>query len=357
MLVQAFVRDVEAGEIGKIKENRSFVASLIGELARRSERCGFAIRPACLRRASRAIPSSDVSLIAVHSLTRRYGRRRGVEDVTFAVPEGALFGFLGPNGAGKTTAIRVMLGFLRPTTGTACIFGHDCWHHSKRIKAEIGYVPGDLRLPPWLTGIGTLRIVSAVRGRDLTRSWRDLGELFDLDMRVKVRNMSRGMRQKLGLIIALAHRPRLLVLDEPTSGLDPLMQGRFRSYLKDLSRAGHTIFFSSHTLSEVEAICDRVAILREGRLVADDTLETLRRQAGHEVMIRWKNVDAAVALRPPTFLTLHQRDGVVWNGTLGGPVGPLLEWLAGKPIDDLTVGRPDLESLFRRYYEQRGGGA
>ncbi len=294
-------------------------------------------------------------MIVVQSLTRRYGRRRGIEDVSFSVPEGSLFGFLGPNGAGKTTTIRVMLGFLRPSAGGATIFGHDCWRRSRRVKTEVGYVPGDLRLPPWFTGAGALRIVGAVRGQDLTRPGRDLAEQFGMDMRVKVRNMSRGMRQKLGLIIALAPRARLLILDEPTTGLDPLMQEQFRRHLKALSGAGHTIFFSSHTLGEVEVLCDRVAIVRDGRLVADDTLEALRRQAGHEVMIRWKDAGAGATVQPPAFLSLRQRDGATWHGALDGPVGPLADWLAGKPIEDLAVGRPDLESLFRRYYQQKGG--
>src|SRR5207247_1315609 len=158
--------------------------------------------------------ASSVSLIQLDNLTRRYGRRRGVESLSFSVGEGALFGFLGPNGAGKTTTIRVLLGFLRPTSGAAKIFGLDCWRDSKAIKRDIGYLPGDLRLPAWMDGANALSIFGAVRGRDLAGAGRELAEKFDLDLRVKVRDMSRGMRQKLGLILALAHSPRLLVLDE-----------------------------------------------------------------------------------------------------------------------------------------------
>src|SRR5205085_6453501 len=145
---------------------------------------------------------------------------------------GVLFGFLGPNGAGKTTTIRVMLGFLRPAAGNASIFGLDCWTDTKRIKNDIGYLPGDLRLPPWMNGAKALSIFGAVRGKDLTRSGGELCEKFDLDLRVRVREMSRGMRQKLGLVLALAHSPRLLVLDEPTSGLDPLMQQTLHKLLR-----------------------------------------------------------------------------------------------------------------------------
>jgi len=291
------------------------------------------------------------SLIQLDHLTRRYGRRRGVERVSLSVPEGALFGFLGPNGAGKTTTIRVMLGFLRPTSGEARIFGLDCWRDSKAIKRDIGYLPGDLRLPAWMDGTNALSIFGAVRGRDLAGAGRELAEKFDLDLRVKVRDMSRGMRQKLGLILALAHSPRLLVLDEPTSALDPLMQQTLHELLRQRAAAGHTVFFSSHSLGEVEQLCDRVAIVRAGEIVADESLAVLRDRAGHDVTIRWKDDAPALAIEPPEFLKLTRCERAVWQGTLEGPVRRLVDFLAGKSVEDLSIGRPDLESLFRRFYE------
>ena len=223
-----------------------------------------------------------MSLIQLENLTRGYGRRRGVELVSLSVAEGVLFGFLGPNGAGKTTTIRVLVGFLRPGGGSARIFGLDCWRDSKAIKRDLGYLPGDLRLSEWMNGTTALSIFGAVRGQDLTRSGRELAGTFDLDLRVKVRDMSRGMRQKLGLILALAHAPRLLVLDEPTSALDPLMQEVLHDHLRHLAASGHTVFFSSHSLGEVEQLCDRVAIVRDGALVADESLAALRDRAGHD---------------------------------------------------------------------------
>ena len=288
--------------------------------------------------------------IQLDDLTRRYGRRRGVERVSLSVREGALFGFLGPNGAGKTTAIRVMMGFLRPTAGKASIFGRDCWRESKTIKQEVGYLPGDLRLPAWMNGAKALAIFGAVRGRDLSLPGCQLAEKFDLDLRVKVRDMSRGMRQKLGLILALAHSPRLLVLDEPTSALDPLMQQTLRDLLRQRAGGGHTVFFSSHSLGEVEQLCDRVAIVRDGRIVADESLSALRERAGHEVTIRWKEAAQALRLTPPAFLKLTRWEGAVWQGRLDGPVQSLVDYLAGKPVEDLSIGRPDLENLFRRFY-------
>jgi ABC-2 type transport system ATP-binding protein len=291
-----------------------------------------------------------VPLIHLENLTRGYGRRRGIERVSLSVDEGALFGFLGPNGAGKTTTIRVLLGFLRPEGGTAKIFGLDCWGDSKAIKREIGYIPGDLRLPDWMTGLSALSIFGKVRGRDLGVPGRELADTFDLDLRVKVREMSRGMRQKLGLILALAHSPRLLVLDEPTSALDPLMQKVLQELLRQRAKAGHTVFFSSHSLSEVEQLCDRVAIVRDGELVADESLAALRNRAGHDVMIRWKDEAHALDLAPPGFLKLTSRDGATWQGTFDGPAHQLVEFLAGRPVEELSIGRPDLESLFARFY-------
>lgn len=294
---------------------------------------------------------SGVSLIVLDNLTRRYGSRRGIERVSLSIAEGTLFGFLGPNGAGKTTTIRVLLGFLRPTAGRATIFGLDCWRESKAVKREVGYLPGDLRLPPWMDGVNALTIFGAIRGLDLTRAGRDLARRFDLDLRVKVRDMSRGMRQKLGLILALAHSPRLLVLDEPTSSLDPLMQEALHELLRQLAAEGHTVFFSSHSLGEVEDLCSHVAIVRNGELVADEALGVLRERAGHEITIRWRDESHARDLDPPRFLKLTRRERATWQGTLEGPVRQLVDFLAGKPVEDLSIARPDLESLFRRFYE------
>ena len=176
-----------------------------------------------------------------------------------------------------------------------------------------------------------------------------MAERYDLDLKVRVREMSRGMRQKLGIILALAHGPRLLVLDEPTSGLDPLVQEQFRDHLRTLSREGRTVFFSSHTLSEVEQLCDRVAIVREGKIVVDEPLEALQQRAGHEVKIRWREA-VGERLAPPEFLKLGARSAREWSGVLAGPVDPLIKWLAPHAVEELEITRPDLERLFRRFY-------
>jgi len=294
-----------------------------------------------------------LSVIATEQLTKRYGHRIGIEQLDVSVPDGAVFGFLGPNGSGKTTTIRVLLGLLKPNEGAARIFGLDCWRDSHRIKAEVGYLPGDLRLYGWLTCKQALRIFGQVRRRDLAVAGRELAEYFGLDPDVSVRHMSRGMRQKLGLIIALAHRPKLLVLDEPTASLDPIMQEKLYQHLRTLASAGHTIFFSSHTLSEVEQLCDHVAILREGKLVADESLETLRARARRLVIIRWQQTAKPAETIPPECLDVYERFGRRWRATLTGSVMELVRWSAGQPIEDLSISPPDLASLFQQYYTQR----
>lgn len=289
--------------------------------------------------------------VLTEGLTRRYGSRRGIDDVNLAIAEGSLYGFLGPNGAGKTTTIRCLLGFLRATTGNARIFGLDCWRDSRSIKAEVGSIPGDLRLYPWLTGHSALKLFGRIRRRDIRAKGKQLADEFELDLSVKVRQMSRGMRQKLGLILALAPEPKLIMLDEPSSGLDPLMQARFRMMLKRMAANGQTVFFSSHTLNEVEALCERIAIVRSGRIVADSTLDDLRRQAKHEFEISWAN-GAGESTPPPPFATLTVRNGERWVGSVeDGSLRPMLDFLAGKPVNDVRLARPDLETIFHRYYE------
>ncbi|MBI4718280.1 MAG: ABC transporter ATP-binding protein [Planctomycetes bacterium] len=295
--------------------------------------------------------------IRVEQLTKRYGARLGVERVSFEVREGSLFGFLGPNGAGKSTTIRVLMGLLRPSGGRARVLGRDCGRESHRINEELGYLPGDLRLYPWLTLRQALRMFGRVRRRDLTAEGDRLAGAFDLESNVPAHAMSRGMRQKLGIILALAHRPRLLILDEPTTGLDPLMQRALYTQLRAFAAEGGTVFFSSHTLSEVEALCDRVVILRDGRVAADEALESLRARARRAVTVRW-NTSADCGERPvPRFLRLQDRRGRDWHASLVGPTTELIAWAAGQPIEDLSVEPPDLAALFEGYYVEAGAGA
>ncbi len=291
--------------------------------------------------------------IITEGLSKRYGERVGIDSLSLNIPPGSVFGFLGPNGAGKTTTIRLLLGLLRPTNGHAVVLGQDAWRQGPRLRAEVGYLPGDLRLYPWMTPRSSLAIFGQVRRQNILEAGLDLCERFELETEVPVRKMSRGMRQKLGLVLALAHAPRLLILDEPSASLDPPMQQALRDYLLERAVEGVTVFFSSHTLSEVEGLCDTVAILREGRLVVHESLESLRERARRAVVLRWRDEDAA-RTPAPKFLEIASRDGLEWHCRLSGGVMDLVKWCADQPLVDLTVGKPDLDSLFRQFYSDDG---
>ena len=292
-----------------------------------------------------------MSVVRTQQLSRSYGRRRGVEDVDLEIGDGEIFGFLGPNGAGKSTTIRLLLGFLKPNSGRATIFGRDCWLQSAQIKQDVGYLPGDVRLYSWFTARKALSVLGSIRGMDMLTPGKSLAQRFLLELDVPVRRMSRGMRQKLGIILALAHRPKLVVLDEPTSGLDPLMQIELMNILREMAREGHTIFFSSHTLSEVETLCDRVAIVRDGRIVEDDSLDELRSRAHRIVELVYRADQPPNGQPLPDFLKILDRADANCRCELLGPTPDLIRWAASQPLEDISIGPPDLESLFHSYYQ------
>ena len=216
-----------------------------------------------------------MSVLQVQHLTRDYGGGRGVFDLSFQVGEGEVFGFLGPNGAGKTTTIRHLMGFLRPQAGRCSIGGLDCWADRARIQRRLGYIPGEISFFEEMGGGEFLRFLERYRGLHASRT-AELLDRFELEPRGKIRKMSKGMKQKLGIVAAFMHDPRILVLDEPTAGLDPLMQNRFIELLQQEKARGKTILLSSHIFEEVERACDRVGIIRAGRMVATNSVETLR---------------------------------------------------------------------------------
>lgn len=296
-------------------------------------------------------------VIQTDKLCKAYGSRRGVRDVGLSVSEGQIYGFLGPNGAGKSTTIRLLLGFLKASSGQATIFGLDCWTQSQAIKQEVGYVAGDVRLYPWLTARKAFQIVGEVRKQELLSHGLELAERFRLEPDLPVRKMSRGNRQKVALVLALAHRPKLVVLDEPTSGLDPLMQDTLADCLKGLAADGHTVFFSSHTLGEVDSLCDRVAIVRDGQIVADEELSALKHKAPRSVTVDFATEAEASEITSPEFADGFQRTRQRLSFHLLGSAAELTRWAAGLPITDISIGQPNLESLFRQYYQTDSDGA
>jgi ABC-2 type transport system ATP-binding protein len=291
--------------------------------------------------------------IAVERLTRSYGARRGVIDLTFQVQPGEIFGFLGPNGAGKTTTIRVLMGFLRPTSGSARIFGLDCWGDATQVKERVGYVPGDVRLWENMTGEQFLDFMAAFRARIDPKRRQMFLERFRVELDRPIKQLSRGNRQKLALVQALLHDPPLLILDEPTGGLDPLMKHEFLAFLVEERERGKTIFLSSHELAEVERVADRVGIIREGRLVAALPIEELQRRRTHP-----KEVVFAQPIDPLQFADLPgvrvltvENNGRRFQLSVQDNLPALLRRLSELPVIDLTYAPPDLESVFLAYYQ------
>jgi ABC-2 type transport system ATP-binding protein len=291
------------------------------------------------------------AVIATDRLTKRYGSARGIEQVSMEVGRGEVFGFLGPNGAGKTTTIRSLLDLLHPTSGTATIFGLDSHRDARAIRARLGNLPGDFSADPHWTGRELLGFFARVRGMaDLGRAG-ELAERFEADLDRPLGELSRGNRQKIGLVQALFHDPELVLLDEPTSGLDPLMQEEFLRVVAEHRARDATVFLSSHDLDEVQRICDRVGMIREGRLIAVEAVEELLGRAYRDVEVRIGGpVDLTALAALPAVEALEADDGVV-RFRVRGELDPVVKALARHRVADLEVTRPSLEALFLRYYE------
>jgi len=294
------------------------------------------------------------TIIQTEKLTKYYGAQRGIIDVDLAINEGEIFGFLGPNGAGKTTTIRILLDLIRPTSGRALVFGIESRADPVSIHRRIGYVPGEFSLYDRLTGGQTLDYFANLRG-GVDRAYQaSLIERFSLDPSRRFKEYSKGNKQKVGVIIALQHRPELLILDEPTAGLDPLVQQTFFVTLREHVTGGATVFLSSHILSEVEKSCDRVAIIREGRLVKLDTVEGLRDLAHHQVELRFAGpVPRSEFERLPGVSDVAGDDHVL-RMRVSGPITPVVQAAARHELLDFVSREPSLEETFLAQY---GGGA
>ncbi len=287
-------------------------------------------------------------VVRTEGLTKRYGPVAALEDLDLEVARGDVIGCLGPNGAGKTTTIRLLLGLIRPTAGRAEIFGLDCFRQAVDVHRRLAYVAGEASLWPSLTGAETLHLLGRVHGQ-VDDAYRDeLIDRFDFDPTKKVRAYSKGNRQKILLIAALMTRADLLLLDEPTAGLDPLMEQVFRRCVHEASEHGQTVFLSSHILSEVEAVCDRIAILRAGRLVEIGALADLRHLSALEVEATFTGAPPDLGAVPG--VTAVQLDGSSVRCHVRGPVEPLLHALAGSGVTRLLSREPSLEELFLAQY-------
>ena len=290
------------------------------------------------------------SAISVAGLTKDYGGGRGVFGVDFAVQPGEAFGLLGPNGAGKTTTIRQLMGFVRPDGGSARIFGLDCFAQAAGIQGQVGYLPGELALMEDMTGEAFVRLMAGLRGQKDMQYARQLCRRFELDDSRKIGKMSKGTKQKVGLVCALMHRPRLLILDEPTSGLDPLMQNQLWEILLAEKQRGVTILLSSHIFEEVERLCDRVALLRDGRLAAVEQLEALRGKAGRVYQLRFADMQQAKGFAAAWPGAQAKEAWVHLRLTREEPVARLLTLAVEHGVLDLQTRQESLEDMFLGMY-------
>ncbi len=290
--------------------------------------------------------------ILIDRLTKSYGKQRGIQNIDLTVERGEVFGFLGPNGAGKTTTIRVLIGLLKPTSGAAKIFGRDCWARPGRVHRDVAFIPGDLRLYEQLSGRELLAFMARLHGGVKRGRIEGLAERLELDLGHQIRHLSKGNRQKVGLVQALMHEAPLLILDEPSSGLDPLMEMVFLQLLREERAAGRTVFLSSHNLSEVERVCDRVAIIRDGKLVMVEQVEALKANRVREMTITFRQ-----PIDPRTFesdgLVMLERSDRRIRISVRGDLNPLIRTLARYDVQDLAIREPSLEDIFLHYYQDR----
>ncbi|MFB7139316.1 ATP-binding cassette domain-containing protein [Gottfriedia sp. NPDC056225] len=289
--------------------------------------------------------------IEINNLTKTYGNSRGISDISFNIEEGEIFGFIGPNGAGKSTTIRTLLSLIYPTSGSAKIFGKDCIQFAPEIKKEIGYLPSEVFYYDNMKVMDLLKYSASFYKKDCTKRIKELAEIMDLDLTKKIDDLSLGNKKKVGIVQGLLHEPKLIILDEPTSGLDPLMQQRFFDLLEDENKKGATILFSSHILSEVQRLCDRVAIIKEGKIVTVEKISTLQ-----ENNYKRFKIDILNAVDPNFFNMPGVNNVEIKGKTISfifkGNINNVLRKIAEIEIENLWIEEPDLEEIFLHYYEK-----
>lgn len=294
-----------------------------------------------------------VTVIQTNQLTKSYGRSRGIIDVTFDIQEGEVFGFLGPNGAGKTTTMRVLMGLLHANSGSATIGGLDCWTQSTEVKKLVGYLPGEFTFDPGLRGAQIIEYLGHLRGGVDQAYVRTLVERLGLDPSKRFREYSHGNKQKVGLVQAFMHKPRVLILDEPTSGLDPLNQQEFYKMVAEVRSEGRTVFLSSHILPEIEHTCDRVAIIREGRLVRIDHVSALKDIHQHDVEITFAGPASVTSFEhiPGVVKVERGADERTLQLYVQGPLTEVIKIAGEQNATNIVTHEPTLEEVFLRFYE------
>ncbi len=292
-----------------------------------------------------------MNVIEINKLTKSYGKVRGIVDVSFHVEQGEIFGFIGPNGAGKSTLIRTLLSLIYPTSGSATIFGKDCIKYAPEIKKDIGYLPSEVFYYDNMKVIDLLRYSASFYKKDCKKRINELAEILELDIHKKIDDLSLGNKKKVGIIQGLLHEPKLIILDEPTSGLDPLMQKKFFDLLKGENKKGATILFSSHILSEVQKLCDRVAIIREGKIVQVEKISTLKEKNYKKIRIETKSELDLNDFAITGVSQLDRKENVI-SFMYNGNINLILKKIAAVEIANLWVEELTLEEIFLHFYEK-----
>ena len=290
-----------------------------------------------------------MSVIEVSHLTKYYGKARGITDISFHVDEGEIFGFIGPNGAGKSTTIRLLLSLIYPTSGSATIFGKDCIKYGSELRQDIGYLPSEVFYYERMKVRELLNYSASFYQKDCTQRMRELAELMELELNRRIEDLSYGNRKKVGIVQGLLHQPKLLFLDEPTAGLDPLMQRKFFQLMREENRRGVTIFFSSHILGEVQRMCGRVAIIKEGQIIKVEDMRTLQQTNYKKVRVAGDDL-APAHFDMPGVTNLEHGGGVV-QFFFKGDINAVMRKIGGTTVSDVTIEEPTLEEIFMHYYE------
>ena len=289
-----------------------------------------------------------MKVVELERLTKFYGKDRGIMDVSFDIEEGEIFGFIGPNGAGKSTTIRTLLGLIFPTSGSARIFGKDILKDGPTIRKDIGYLPSEVFYYDKMKVIDLLKYSASFYKKDCTTRMKELAEIMELDLGRRIEDLSYGNKKKVGIVQGLLHQPKLIILDEPTSGLDPLMQQRFFEIIKEENQKGATVFFSSHILSEVQTLCNRVAIIKEGEIIKLEDIKTLRENNYKKLTLRGEQLSSQ-KVAGLNLSDIHLDEGEL-RGFYNGDMNQLLQVLSGVRVKDVLIEEPTLEEVFMHYY-------
>lgn len=292
-----------------------------------------------------------MNTIEINSLTKFYGKSRGIIDVSFTVEEGEIFGFIGPNGAGKSTTIRLLLALIFPTSGSAKIFGKDCIKASHEIARYIGYLPSEVFYYDNMKVIDLLKYSASFYKKDCTKRINELAEILDLDLTRKIDDLSLGNKKKVGIVQGLLHEPKLIILDEPTSGLDPLMQQKFFDLLQQENKKGTTVLFSSHILSEVQKLCSRVAIIKEGRIIKVETMSALTEDNYKKIKLVMKDNTQKEYFDISGVSNLHQEENDISFLYKGNP-NDIIKRISQVSVSNILIEEPSLEEIFMHYYDR-----